>query len=204
MSAAINPDGDLEVSGLPAAPNNIVVNAPNPAAVTGLVNGVPFGPFDVTGRRVVVRGGSGRDLIQISGHLPCEVYGRGGSDRLYGSEGGSVIVAEDGSPFLVGGGGVNALVGGPGVSVLQSAGGGLLLAGTTAFTAGQLRALADAFCADPVGTDLSALLFSFKAHTTPGKAQLSGSTVRPNAFFCRADDLVMNYDPAKGDQLFTV
>lgn len=201
MTASMNADGNLEVYGPPASQSNIWVNTSNPAAVVGNVNGAGFGPFDVSasGKRVIVRGGSVRDVIQVAGHLPCEIHGQGGSDRLYGSEGGSVIFAVDGGPLLVGGAGVNVLVGGTGGSVMQNVGGGLMLAGTTSMSYDELRQLADAFAADPAGTDLSSLQASFTPHTA-GQAHMSGSTTNPNAFLGKAGDIVTNQKP--GDVVF--
>lgn len=206
MTATINADGNLEVVGSSSTPNNIFVETAHPWAVTGNINGVAFGPIDLSapGKRVVVRGGTQKDLLQVAGPLPCEIYGVAGNDRVFGSAGGSVVFFPSGQTFADGGSGINALVGGSGVSVLKGAGGGLLLAGVTTMNYDQLRALADAFVVDPIGTDLAPLVASFTPHTGPGQAQLTGGSVRPTAFLCKTGDLVIGYDPSRGDQLFMV
>jgi Ca2+-binding RTX toxin-like protein len=201
-------NGNLEVTVNNPVNNIVNVNTTNPNNVTGSVNGVSFSGFqlpDLETNRVIVTVVGGNTLLQCPGYRRVEAKLNGGNDRFYGSQAGSVARGGVGQNLLVGGAGYNVLIGGSGTGacVLQTSSGAFLIAGEVdaSWDYDSLRALLTAWIANPAGTDLTPLKNAITPSTSTQANQLSGCGAGqgPVAFFCRTNDLVMNFDASKGD-----
>jgi hypothetical protein len=86
--------------------------------------------------RVIVTGGLGNDILQITADVPnpAWVYGEAGNDRLLSGRGASLLIGGDGNDELHGGGGRDILIGGFGADRIKgNAGDDILVAGGTWF-----------------------------------------------------------------------
>ena len=83
-----------------------------------LRNGVPFGPYAVSGK-LVAYGQAGGDVIIASASLdlPVEFHGGPGNDRLVGARGDDWLLGEEGADFLTSFGGADIVDGGDGDDV---------------------------------------------------------------------------------------
>ncbi len=126
-----------------AGNDNISFIAATGGRVSVNMNGHLFGPFAATSRLVAL-GLAGNDVITVAPaiKLPSFLYAGSGIDRLTGGGGNAVLVGGGGADTLTGGSARNVIIAGAGASKLysaklgtpaSSAGGSILIAGTTDF-----------------------------------------------------------------------
>lgn len=137
--ASLMVGADLVVTGT-ASPENIQVNALNPAAVTVTISGVNQGTFDLSSGagKIIVYAGGGNDFVQVSTAasgliLDAELHGEVGNDTINGGAGNDSLFGGDGNDSLTAGNGNDLLEGGAGRDTLSGGAGNDTLYGGTGF-----------------------------------------------------------------------
>ena len=112
-----------------SGPDAISVNSSSATSVTLVRNGVNYGPFNVSGGRVIIYSGDSSDILNLSGYVSFEVHAGTGNDTVYGGSGDDIIHGDAGDDFITAGNGNDVVIGGLGKDNLQGGNGHDILVG---------------------------------------------------------------------------
>jgi hypothetical protein len=183
-------DGNLVIAGSSAS-DNISVNTYTAAAVTVHRNGINYGPMNLSaGGRVIIRGGTGDDVISVNGPISSEVFGDDGNDYIYTGTGSDVVWGGAGNDYLSLGSGNDVGIGGLGRDFLYGGNDNDILIG------GHLAAAQGSF------TQLQTALSDFNTWDGTGTTPASLTTLRDNTTDPADANNVDNFWGNTGKDLF--